>query len=72
MRQKDQIMTIKIRVKGAVQGVGFRPFIAETATKYGIKGNVKNIGAAVDILAIGNKVSIRQVLLCLICLQRRS
>ncbi|MDC7295279.1 carbamoyltransferase HypF [Butyrivibrio sp. DSM 10294] len=55
LRQKDQIMTIKIRVKGAVQGVGFRPFIAETATKYGIKGNVKNIGAAVDILAIGNR-----------------
>lgn len=48
-------MTIKIRVKGAVQGVGFRPFIAEIATKYGISGHVKNIGAAVDILAIGGK-----------------
>lgn len=48
-------MTIMIRVKGAVQGVGFRPFIAELATKYGIRGHVKNIGAAVDILAIGDE-----------------
>ena len=48
-------MTIMIRVKGAVQGVGFRPFIAELATKYGIRGQVKNIGAAVDILAIGDE-----------------
>jgi hydrogenase maturation protein HypF len=51
-------MTIMIRVKGAVQGVGFRPFIAELATKYRIKGQVKNIGAAVDILAIGDKDSL--------------
>ena len=51
-------MTIMIRVKGAVQGVGFRPFIAELATTYRIKGQVKNIGAAVDILAIGDKDSL--------------
>ncbi len=48
-------MIRKIRVKGAVQGVGYRPFIAEKATEYNLKGQVKNIGAAVDILLIGAK-----------------
>ncbi len=48
-------MIVNIRVKGAVQGVGYRPFIAEKATEYGLKGYVRNIGAAVDILVIGNE-----------------
>ncbi len=48
-------MIIKnINVKGAVQGVGYRPFIAELAAKYNLKGYVKNIGASVEILASGD------------------
>ncbi len=46
-------MIISLRVKGAVQGVGYRPFIANKATEYGLSGQVKNIGAAVDIIVSG-------------------
>ena len=48
-------MIIKIRVKGAVQGVGYRPFVLKKATEYGLSGYVKNIGAAVDILISGDE-----------------
>lgn len=47
-------MIVKITVKGAVQGVGYRPFILNKATEYNLKGFVQNIGAAVDILVIGD------------------
>ena len=47
-----------ITVKGAVQGVGYRPFIAEKATEYGFNGYVKNIGAAVEILISGKEADI--------------
>ena len=52
-------MTELIRVKGAVQGVGYRPFILKKATEYGLSGYVKNIGAAVDILVTGDEDKIR-------------
>ena len=48
-------MIYKITVKGAVQGVGYRPFILTKATEYGLKGFVRNIGAAVDILVSGEE-----------------
>ncbi|SFB67119.1 carbamoyltransferase HypF [Butyrivibrio sp. YAB3001] len=48
-------MIANLTVKGAVQGVGYRPFILKKANEYGIKGFVKNIGAAVEILAIGEE-----------------
>ena len=48
-------MTYKITVKGAVQGVGYRPFILRKATEYGLSGFVRNIGAAVEILVIGDE-----------------
>lgn len=47
-------MNILITVKGAVQGIGYRPFIAGIAVKYNIRGRVKNIGAAVEIFACGS------------------
>ncbi|MCR5670941.1 MAG: carbamoyltransferase HypF [Butyrivibrio sp.] len=42
-----------ITVKGAVQGVGYRPFIAGIATEYNLKGYVKNTGDCVEILVLG-------------------
>ena len=52
-------MILLIKVKGAVQGVGYRPFIAQKATEYGLKGYVKNIGAAVEILVAGDEDRLR-------------
>ena len=46
-------MILLIKVKGAVQGVGYRPFIAKKATEYGLKGYVKNI-SDIDQLRAGD------------------
>jgi hydrogenase maturation protein HypF len=43
--------TVDIEVYGIVQGVGFRPFTAKLADKYGIKGQVCNHGGYVKIKA---------------------
>ncbi|MBQ3122942.1 MAG: carbamoyltransferase HypF [Firmicutes bacterium] len=43
-------VTEKIKLWGLVQGVGFRPFVAKCADKYGMKGEVLNIGGLVDII----------------------
>ena len=32
---------IELRIKGKVQGVGFRPFVWLIANEYGLKGDVK-------------------------------
>ncbi len=53
-------MTVSLRVKGAVQGVGYRPFIANKASEYGLLGQVKNIGAAVDIIVSGDEKQVNR------------
>ncbi|WP_034465753.1 carbamoyltransferase HypF [Butyrivibrio proteoclasticus] len=58
-------MTALITVKGAVQGVGYRPFISQKATEYGLVGHVKNIGAAVDILVTGEESQIEAFVRCI-------
>ncbi|HML36118.1 MAG TPA: carbamoyltransferase HypF [Bacillota bacterium] len=42
--------TVKIRIWGIVQGVGFRPFVAKLADRLGLKGEVLNIGGLVDVI----------------------
>lgn len=49
---------IKIFVKGAVQGVGFRPFIFKLAGSLGLKGYVLNSPQGVVIEAEGSKVKL--------------
>ena len=44
-------MIINITVLGIVQGVGFRPFIANLAQEFGINGSVLNCGGVVKITA---------------------
>ena len=44
------IKTVKIKIWGIVQGVGFRPFVAKLADRFGMKGEVLNIGGLVDIV----------------------
>lgn len=54
-------MRIKLRVKGIVQGVGFRPFIYRIAVKNDLKGFVRNRGdAGVEILLEGKKDDIKK------------
>ncbi|WP_456472932.1 carbamoyltransferase HypF [Methanocaldococcus sp.] len=51
-------MKIKIKVKGIVQGVGFRPFVYRIAKKNNVKGYVKNMGNYVEIYLDGKKEDI--------------
>lgn len=44
---------LELRVYGLVQGVGFRPFVARLAKRYGLAGWVLNEGGAVHILLKG-------------------
>ena len=48
-------MATSIRVRGQVQGVGFRPFVWHLATESGITGNVWNDAEGVLIQAWGDK-----------------
>lgn len=52
-------MKVRIKVKGIVQGVGFRPFVYRIAKKNNLKGYVKNMGNYVEILIEGKKEDIR-------------
>ena len=44
---------LQIDIMGVVQGVGFRPFVARAARRFGITGSVQNISGHVRIFAYG-------------------
>ena len=47
--------TLRIKVYGIVQGVGFRPTVARHAATAGITGSVCNKGPYVEIFAQGSE-----------------
>ena len=49
---------LRIHITGIVQGVGFRPFVYNLATRHNLKGWVKNTSAGVDIEVDGAKESL--------------
>ena len=44
---------VLLRVRGTVQGVGFRPFVHRTANRLGVHGWVRNDPQGVLIRAVG-------------------
>lgn len=44
---------LRIRVRGQVQGVGFRPFVWQLAARFGVRGRVLNDAEGVLIWAVG-------------------
>lgn len=48
---EDGEITERIIVRGAVQGVGFRPTVWRLAKKFGVRGSVANSGIGVEIIA---------------------
>jgi hydrogenase maturation protein HypF len=59
---KNSIKQAKIRVKGVVQGVGFRPFVFKHATDLDLKGYIKNLGAEVSIAVEGDESNIKKLI----------
>ena len=54
---------LNIAVSGAVQGVGFRPFVYKLAQKFQLTGHVKNTPDGVTIFAQGDDASIQSFIL---------
>ncbi len=52
------MVTKTYRIHGLVQGVGFRPFVAEQANIYGVGGSVKNTGGEVLLTLVGNEEAV--------------
>ena len=59
--KKNNISSRIIKIKGLVQGVGFRPFIYRTALKYNISGWVQNKNDCVQIKVEGRKEIIKSL-----------
>lgn len=60
MDRKESTLDAKqLILKGIVQGVGFRPYVARVAEQYHIYGTVKNIGGAVRVAAVGKPHPLR-------------
>jgi hydrogenase maturation protein HypF len=56
-------LRLKVTVRGAVQGVGFRPFVFRLASELGLKGWVKNSTQGVFIEVEGARSRLEQFLL---------
>ncbi len=54
---------LRIEVTGAVQGVGFRPFVHRLAVGEGLTGFVRNTAAGATLEVEGNSAAVRQFLL---------
>lgn len=57
------ISRLRITIRGAVQGVGFRPFIYRLATGFGLKGWINNSPQGVFIEVEGNQEKLKEFLL---------
>jgi hydrogenase maturation protein HypF len=60
-----RLQRLRIRIRGIVQGVGFRPFVYRIARKYSISGSVANDTLGVLIEAEGAKENISHFLAAL-------
>jgi hydrogenase maturation protein HypF len=56
----DTTKTIRIRLDGHVQGVGFRPFVYRLAQRHGVNGSVQNQLGEVEIIAQGSAASLSE------------
>lgn len=59
----NNTITYLIRIKGRVQGIGFRYFAVSAASRYKIKGYVRNLaGGDVEVCAQGEKTALEPFL----------
>ena len=60
MAATQQLTDMLLRVRGTVQGVGFRPFVLRLATELGISGWVRNDPKGVLVRAVGESVKLER------------
>jgi len=60
LKKTEDKYTVRVYVKGLVQGVGFRPFIYRLAENYDLKGWVENRNDGVVIEVQGNKMFVEK------------
>ena len=59
--QKSELARAHVWVRGRVQGVGFRAFVADSAQRLDVSGWVRNVGYdTVEALAEGTQAQIEQ------------
>lgn len=55
MKPEDELTARRFWVQGRVQGVGFRWFVQQSATRLGLKGWTRNLSdGRVEVMAIGH------------------
>ena len=59
-RHADSVVARRLRLRGHVQGVGFRPFVYRIAIEHGISGHVQNRLGEVEVLAAGGAGAIER------------
>jgi hydrogenase maturation protein HypF len=60
--EPPQLQRLRIQLQGAVQGVGFRPFVYRLATELGLKGWVNNSAQGLFIEAEGGRAELEKFL----------
>lgn len=61
-----QLMRVHVNVEGRVQGVGFRAFVVDQATRLGVKGWVRNRwNSTVEVVAEGEHASLEKLIAAL-------
>ena len=56
----DSLKTLRIRLSGHVQGVGFRPFVYRLALHHGVCGTVQNQLGEVEVIAQGSEDALQK------------
>lgn len=59
---EDAVCAVEIRVRGRVQGVGFRPAVWRRANELGLAGDVRNDAAGVLIRASGPRAAVARLI----------
>ncbi len=56
------MQTLEVKIKGIVQGVGFRPFMHRLVRRHGLKGTIRNTSSGVTVELEGEEKSLEAFL----------
>ena len=59
------MQTLEVKIRGIVQGVGFRPFIHRLVREYGLCGNIRNTSSGVTLMLEGGTDDLERFLAAL-------